>query len=175
MSHGKQTKHPPETQSSRLSRRERELMDLVYQLERATASEIRDQMASPPSYSAVRATLRILEHKGHLQHHVDGPRYVYLPTVPPGEARQSALAHLVRTFFGGSSVQAAAALLDLSEGRVLEILERPEDALVAYRSALLRAEELVNLDKTSMNYASDLETVEGELARLENTTGTVEQ
>jgi len=97
-----------------LSRREREIMDVVYRLGRATAQEVRDHLADPPSYSAVRALLRILEDKGHLNHHQDGPRYVYVPTVPREKARATALRQLVRTFFDGSAGAAALALLDLS-------------------------------------------------------------
>jgi len=97
-----------------LSRREREIMDVVYRLDRATAQDVRDHLADPPSYSAVRALLRILEDKGHLRHQQDGPRYVYLPTVPREKARATALRQLVRTFFDGSAGAAAMALLDLS-------------------------------------------------------------
>ena len=97
-----------------LSRREREIMDVIYRLGRATAQEVRDRLSDPPSYSAVRALLRILEDKGHLNHRQDGPRYVYAPTVPREKARATALRQLVRTFFDGSAGAAAAALLDLS-------------------------------------------------------------
>ena len=97
-----------------LSRREREIMDVVYRQGRATAQEVRDHLPDPPSYSAVRALLRILEGKGHLNHHQDGPRYVYVPTVPREKARATALRQLVRTFFDGSAGAAALALLDLS-------------------------------------------------------------
>jgi predicted transcriptional regulator len=101
-------------ESGALSRRERQIMDVIYRLGRATAQEVRDHLPSPPSYSAVRALLRILEGKGHLNHHRDGPRYVYVPTVPREKARTTALHQLVRTFFDGSAGAAAAALLDLS-------------------------------------------------------------
>ena len=96
----------------RLSRRERQIMDVLFRLGRATAAEIREGMEDPPSYSAVRAQLRTLEDKGHLRHQEDGPRYVYAPRVRPEQARRSALRHLVDTFFGGSAAQAASALLD---------------------------------------------------------------
>lgn len=102
------------TESGALSRREREIMDVVYRLGRATAQDVRDHLADPPSYSAVRALLRILEEKGHLNHHQDGPRYVYVPTVPRERARATALRQLVRTFFDGSAGAAALALLDQS-------------------------------------------------------------
>lgn len=100
-------------QEENLSRREREMMDIIYKSERATAAEVKDAMASPPSYSAVRATLRVLVEKGHLSHKEDGPRYVYLPTVPADQARQSALQRVLRTFFDGSTKNAVAALLDM--------------------------------------------------------------
>jgi BlaI family transcriptional regulator, penicillinase repressor len=99
---------------STLSRRERQIMDAIYLLGQATAQEVLDQLPDAPSYSAVRALLRILETKGHVRHHRDGPRYVYQPTVPRERARTSALRQIVRTFFDGSPGAAAAALLDLS-------------------------------------------------------------
>lgn len=94
------------------TRREREMMDIIYKEGRATASEVMEKMASPPSYSAVRATLRILEEKGHLRHLSDGSRYVYMPTVNREKARRSALDHLVTTFFDNSAASVVAALLD---------------------------------------------------------------
>ena len=90
-------------------------MDVIYAHGQATAAEVAAALADPPSYSAVRALLRILEQKGHLRHQQDGPRYVFLPTVPRDRARRSALRNLVRTFFDGSSAQAAAALIDQSQ------------------------------------------------------------
>ena len=111
--------------AAQLSRRERQIMEIVWERGRATAAEVRAHMPDPPSYSAVRAQLRILEDKGHLRHEQDGPRYVFLPTVPREEASETALRKLVRTFFGGSPEGAMAALLDL-EGDHLddEALER---------------------------------------------------
>ncbi len=103
------TKHD----SSRWSGREREIMDIVYERGEATVAEVRDEMTDAPGYSAVRALMRILEEKGHLQHRKQGPRYVYLPRVPRQEARQSAMRRVLKTFFGGSATQAVAALLDL--------------------------------------------------------------
>ena len=97
-----------------LSRRERQIMDVIYRLGRATAQEVQDNLPDAPSYSAVRALLRVLRDKGHVEHHSDGPRYVYLPTVPREQARESALRQVVRTFFDGSPPDAVAALLDLS-------------------------------------------------------------
>ena len=98
-----------------LSRRERQIMDVVYRLGAATAAEVLENLVDPPSYSAVRALLRVLEDKGHVTHSQDGPRYMYTPVVPRTAARRSALRQLVRTFFDGSPAQAAAALLDMSE------------------------------------------------------------
>lgn len=95
-----------------LSRRERQIMEVVYRRGAATASEVQEDLPSPPSYSAVRALLRILEEKGHLRHDVDGARYVYRPTVARQKAGSQALENLVNTFFGGSAGMAAAALLD---------------------------------------------------------------
>jgi len=95
-------------------------MEIVYELGRATAVEVRERMPDPPSYSAVRAMLRILEDKGHIIHEQDGPRYVFLPIVPREEASETALRRLVRTFFGGSPEGAMAALLDLDGDRLDE-------------------------------------------------------
>jgi len=90
-------------------------MDVVYRLGKVSVSEVLERLPDPPSYSAVRALMRILEEKGHLKHEQEGPRYLYLPTVPPDAAQLSALSHLVRTFFGGSTEAAVAALLELPE------------------------------------------------------------
>ena len=96
-----------------LSRRERELMDIVYRLERGTAVDIRREMADPPSYAAVRTLLRILGEKGHLEYEYDGPRYVFSPTVSRAKASASALKNVLATFFEGSMQQAVAALIDM--------------------------------------------------------------
>ena len=101
-----------------LSRRERQIMEIVYGLGRATAADVHERLPEPPSYSAVRALLRILEDKGHLSHESDGPRYVFLPTLPRTAASQSALKQIVSTFFDGSTTQAVAALLDMSVTRM---------------------------------------------------------
>jgi predicted transcriptional regulator len=98
-----------------LSRRERQIMDVIYRRAQATAAEVLEDLPDPPSYSAVRAMLRVLEEKGHLRHEQQGPRYVFLPTVPRDQARRSALQQLVHTFFDGSTEQAMAALLDQSD------------------------------------------------------------
>lgn len=103
-----------------LSRRERQIMEIVYQRGRATAAEVLEDLPDPPSYSAVRALLRVLEEKGHLKHEQDGPRYVYMATVPRAEARDSAMRRLVRTFFDGSAEKAAAAFLDMSGAQLTD-------------------------------------------------------
>jgi predicted transcriptional regulator len=95
-----------------LSRRERQILDILYQRSLATAAEVQTALPDPPSYSAVRALLRILEDKGHVRHQQDGPRYVYLPTVARDNAKRSALRHMLKTFFDGSPEQAISALLD---------------------------------------------------------------
>jgi predicted transcriptional regulator len=101
-----------------LSRRERQIMDVVYRAGSATAAEIHEQLPAPPSYSAVRALLRVLEEKGHLRHQQDGPRYLFSPTLPRDEARRSALRHLLSTFFEDSTEKAVAALLDASDAKL---------------------------------------------------------
>ncbi len=100
-------------------------MDIVYQHGDATAADVQRHLPDPPGYSAVRAMLRLLEEKGHLKHRQDGPRYVYAPTVPRERARRSAARRLLDTFFGGSTAQAVATLLDVStSGMSDEELER---------------------------------------------------
>jgi predicted transcriptional regulator len=99
---------------SNLSRRERQIMEVLYRDRQATAGEVLDRMPEAPGYSAVRAMLRILEQKGHVRHVAEGNRYVYLPTVPRERAGRPALATVLETFFEGSTEKAVAALLDLS-------------------------------------------------------------
>ena len=94
-----------------LSRRERQIMDVVYKLGRATAAEVEAEMPDQPTYTTVRGLLRILEEKGHLRHEVDGVRFVYLPSLPREAAGASVITHVVRTFFDGSASKAMAALL----------------------------------------------------------------
>ena len=94
-----------------LSRRERQIMDILYKLERASVGQVLAEMAGKPSYSTVRAQLRVLEEKGHVRHEEHGLRYVYAPAVPREVARRSALRHLVETFFDGSAEKVVAALL----------------------------------------------------------------
>ena len=102
----------------KLSRRERECLDILYKRGEATVAEVQEAMPDPPSYSAVRATLNVLVDKGAAQHRQDGPRYVYLPAVPAGSARNAAVKHLVETFFGGSAEDAAVALLAMSDSKL---------------------------------------------------------
>jgi predicted transcriptional regulator len=120
--------------NAQLSRREREIMDVIYRSGRATSAEVMASLADPPGYSAVRALLRVLEEKGHLRHEADGPRYVFLPTIPRERARQSALRQLLHTFFDGSTEQAVAALLDLSSARLSDAeLDRLRDLIADAR------------------------------------------
>jgi len=101
-----------------LSRRERQMMDILYQRGKASAQEIMDALPDPPTYSAVRAKLRVLEEKGHVRHQEESLRYVYLPVVARESARKSALRHMVSTFFAGSVQDTVAALLDLSASKL---------------------------------------------------------
>ena len=116
--------------SDLLSRRERQILDILYAKGSATAAEVREALPDAPSYSAVRALLRILEEKGHAQHQAQGTRYLYVPSVPRESARNSALIRIVKTFFDGSAGQAAAALVDsgsLSDeelSRLSELIDR---------------------------------------------------
>jgi BlaI family penicillinase repressor len=105
---------PADSQLAALSRRERQIMDFLFRHGKASVAEVLAGIADPPSYSAVRAMLRTLEEKGHVTHEEDRRAYVYKPTVARDQARQSALKHLLSTFFAGSTEQAVAALLDLS-------------------------------------------------------------
>ena len=101
-----------------LTRREREIMDILHRRGRATAHEVMDDLADPPSYSAVRTFLRLLEERGHVRHEQDGPRYVYTPTVARREAQRSAITHLVDTFFDGSVENAVATLVESSKPKL---------------------------------------------------------
>jgi len=121
-----------------LTKRERQIMDVLYRLGRATAGEILGALPGAPSYSTVRTQLRVLETKGHVRHEDHGLRYVYLPTVPRHSARKSALKHLVDTFFEGSSAKVVAALLGgeasrLSDEDLTRIAELVENARSASR------------------------------------------
>ncbi|MGA2114865.1 MAG: BlaI/MecI/CopY family transcriptional regulator [Bryobacteraceae bacterium] len=101
-----------------LSRRERQIMDILYRQGRASAAEVRGEMGDAPSYSAVRAMLRVLEEKGHIKHVEAGLKYVYLPTVTQERAKRSAVKHLLDTFFQGAPDQIVATLLDVSSTRL---------------------------------------------------------
>lgn len=117
-----------------LSRREREMMHIIFRTGQATANEVMEAMADPPSYSAVRATLRVLEQKGHLRHQHDGTRYVYTPTVNREKARNSALDHLLSTFFEGSVASVVATLLEKSKDNMTpEELDRLSKVIEAAR------------------------------------------
>lgn len=113
-----------------LSRRERQIMDIIYSRGQATATEVMENIPDPPSYSAVRALLRVLEEKGHLGHEQDGQRYVYYPTVEREEVQHSALRRVLQTFFHNSTEDAVAALLDISQERLSdEQLNRMEELI----------------------------------------------
>lgn len=113
-----------------LTRREREIMDILYRRGRATAHEVLEDLPDPPSYSAVRALLRLLEERGHVKHAEDGPRYVYSPAVARSDARKSALAHVVKTFFAGSVEQAVATLVESSRSKLTrDELDRLSDLI----------------------------------------------
>lgn len=103
-----------------LSRRERQIMDILYRRGRASAGEVREAMQDPPSYSAVRAMLRVLEEKGHIKHEPEGVKYVYLPSVGRDKAKKSAVKHLLDVFFPDSPEQVVAALLDVSKKRLTD-------------------------------------------------------
>jgi BlaI family transcriptional regulator, penicillinase repressor len=119
-----------EAEQQSLSRRERQIMDILYRQGRATASEIHQALPDPPSYSAVRAKLRVLEEKGHIRHEEQALRYVYLPLVTRDRAKQSALKHLLETFFDNSAEQAITALLDLPTAELSrEKLDRLSDLI----------------------------------------------
>src|SRR5262245_1014973 len=108
----------PKPSPATFTRREREIMDILYRRGRATAAEVLEDMDSPPTYSAVRALLRILEEEGHIKHVQEGPRYVYLPAVARNDARKSALSHVVTTFFDGSVEQVVATLVESSRSKL---------------------------------------------------------
>ena len=108
----------------KLSKREQEVLDIIYARGHASAVEVREAMDEPPTDAAVRTTLRILVAKGHLRIVEDGPRYDYWPTVAPDTARRSELQHVLRTFFGGSTESALATLLDLQPGAITDDTRR---------------------------------------------------
>jgi len=110
----------PKSPHSILSRRERQIMDIVYRVGRATVGEVMAELSGEPAYSTVRAQLRVLEEKGQLRHEEHGLRYVYIPAIPRHTVRQSALKHLVDTFFEGSAEKVVAALLGRESSRISE-------------------------------------------------------
>ena len=113
-----------------LSRRERQIMDILYQRGKASASDVREAMEAAPGYSAVRAMLRVLEEKGHARHQAEGLKYVYMPTVAREKAKRSAVKHLLDTFFAGEPDQIVAALLDVSAARLTrEELDRMSEMI----------------------------------------------
>jgi len=116
--------------ASDLSRRERQIMDILHRLQKASAADVLDLLPDPPSYSAVRTHLRILEEKGWLAHNQEGPRYVYRPLQSTAQASRHALAGVVKTFFGGSHSRAVAALVDDEHGRLSAAELREIEAII---------------------------------------------
>lgn len=117
-----------------LTKRERQIMDALYRLGRATAAEVMAALPGDPHYSTVRTQLRVLEEKGHVRHESDGPRYVYLPTVARHTARKAALRHIVETFFDGSTAGVVTALLGQDVSRLSdEDLDRIESLIKSAR------------------------------------------
>jgi BlaI family penicillinase repressor len=122
----------PDSPSTHLSRRERQIMDIIYARGEAAAAEVHDALPDAPSYSSVRTLLRILEEKGHLKHREDGPRYVFMPTEPRAKASRSALKRVLQTFFDGSLSSAVAALVDAEGGKLSSAeLQRIEEIIKA--------------------------------------------
>jgi BlaI family transcriptional regulator, penicillinase repressor len=118
---------------SQLGRRERQIVEVLYRLGKAGVAEVRANLPDPPTYSAVRGMLNLLEQKGHVRRERDGIRYLYAPAIAPGKARQSALRHLVSTFFAGSPLAAAAALVEMSGDRLSPEEKEHINALIAKR------------------------------------------
>jgi BlaI family penicillinase repressor len=117
-----------------LSRRERQIMDILYQRGKASVSEVREAMKDAPGYSAVRAMMGVLEEKGHARHQAEGLKYVYMPTVAREKAKRSAVKHLLDTFFAGEPDQIVAALLDVSAARLTrEELDRMSEMIEVAR------------------------------------------
>jgi len=119
-----------------LSRRERQVMDILFRRGEATVADVMGDLPDPPTYSAVRSVLRILVEKDLVTHREDGPRYVYLPAVSPNRARDEALSHVVRTFFDGSTEQAMTALLRMSDTRIPDAgIERLQELVKKARNS----------------------------------------
>ena len=113
-----------------LSRRERQIMEVIYRRRQATSADVLEDLPDPPSYSAVRAMLRVLEEKGHVKHQAEGLKYVYVPTVARDKAKRSAVKHVMETFFNGSAEQIVAALLDVASTRLTrEELDRMSEMI----------------------------------------------
>jgi BlaI family penicillinase repressor len=126
----------------KLSRRERQIMDVLYERGRATAAEILAALPDPPGYSAVRALIKVLEDKGHVKHQEDGPRYVFTPSVPRAKARRNAVKHLLQTFFDDSAGEAVASLLGLSAGKLKpEELDKIEELIARAREQQIGKEQ----------------------------------
>lgn len=104
----------PKSSEIYLSRRERQVMDIIYRLGEASVADVLDHLPDPPGYNSIRAILKILEDKGRLTHRKESQKFIYIPTVQPDKAKRSAMAHLVHTFFEGSAPQAVSTLLDMS-------------------------------------------------------------
>jgi predicted transcriptional regulator len=117
----------------KLSRRERQIMDVLYERGRATAAEILAALPDPPSYSAIRALIKVLEDKGHVKHQEDGPRYVFTPSVPRSKARRNAVKHLLQTFFDDSTSEAVASLLGSAGKLKPEELDKIEELIARAR------------------------------------------
>lgn len=128
----------PKDSPTDLSRRERQVMDILYRRGEATVAEVMADLPDPPTYSAVRSILRILMEKGMINHREDGPRYVYLPAVNTDRAADDAMKHVIRTFFDGSAQQAVAAVLRMSDAKlsdqeIADLSERIAKARVSGR------------------------------------------
>lgn len=121
----------PNDPGNQLGRRERQIVEVLYRLGKASVAEVRAHLPDPPTYSAVRGMLGLLEEKGHVSHKRDGMRYVYEPVVAPTKARVSALRHLVSTFFEGSTLAAAAALLEMSDVKLSPAERKQLSGLIA--------------------------------------------
>jgi len=117
----------------KLSRRERQIMDVLYERGRASAAEILAALPDPPSYSAIRALIKVLEDKGHVRHQEDGPRYVFTPSVPRAKARKNAVKHLLQTFFDDSAGEAVASLLGSAGKLKPEELDKIEELIARAR------------------------------------------
>jgi BlaI family transcriptional regulator, penicillinase repressor len=138
---------PPDTSHHTLTRRERQIMDILYRRGRATAGEVMEELSGDPNYSTVRTQLRVLEEKGHVRHEEIGLRYVYAPAIPRTSARKSALRHLVDTFFDGSAESAIAAMLG-GEGAKLSDEELDRIADLVKQSKAGRAGKAAKTEKS---------------------------